>query len=217
MGRPARVSREEVLSAAREVFSERGYDAATLTAIASRVGISPAALLRHAPGKEALFAAAMSAGESDFPLPMDFLPEVDADEDPRRVLRRIAFAFLPFVEARLGESIARWMRSKVSLTLRLPFDPRVKPSPPQRALALLENYFRRASKAGRIKVRNPRVAALTFLGSLHAYVFLHRVVEIVDPPVPFDEYVESLLDIWSHGAIRSRVRTPARRAKRSPR
>ena len=46
MGRPARVTREQVLRAAREAFSESGYHGTTLAAIGARVGISPAALLR---------------------------------------------------------------------------------------------------------------------------------------------------------------------------
>jgi hypothetical protein len=52
-------------------------------------------------------------------------------------------------------------------------------------------------------VRDPRAAALAFLGSLNAYVFLHRVMRIADPPVPLRRYVDTLLEIWSRGAIRS--------------
>ena len=47
MGRPARVNRGQVLSAAREAFVERGYEGATLSDIAGRVGVSAAALLRN--------------------------------------------------------------------------------------------------------------------------------------------------------------------------
>ncbi len=61
MGRRAKVSREEILRGAREAFSERGFDGTTLAAIGAKVGLSPSALLRHAPTKEALFSAAMSA------------------------------------------------------------------------------------------------------------------------------------------------------------
>ena len=87
MGRPPRVSRDDVLRAAREAFGERGYEATTLAQIAARVGVSPAALLRHAPGKEALFAAALASGDAAEPFPMAFLADVEAAEDPLRVLR----------------------------------------------------------------------------------------------------------------------------------
>jgi len=209
MGRKPQVSREQVLRACREAFALGGYHGTTLASIASRLGITAAALLRHAPTKEDLFAVAMSSGESTDTLPIDFLSEVDVTQDPRKVLKRLANAFVPFVESKIGENIARWMHAKTAeeaRTIRLPFDPRTRPTPPQRGLALLENYLRKASGAGKIRVRNHRAAALAFLGSLHAYVFLHRVLRIVDPPVPLDVYVNTVLDIWSSGAIRNRKR-----------
>jgi AcrR family transcriptional regulator len=213
MGRRARVSREEVLRAAREAFAERGFDGTTLAAIGARVGLSPSALLRHAPTKEALFSAAMTSAGQDLP-PIEFLAATEAEKDPAGVLRRLAFAVVPFLESKLGENIVRWMRAKTgeaARTLRLPFDPRDRPSPPARALALLEEYFRRAARAGRLEVRDPRAAALAFLGSLNAYVFLHRVVRIADPPVPLPRYVDTLLDVWKKGAIRSRRRGEKRK------
>lgn len=211
MGRPARVSRDAVLRAARDAFAERGFDGTTLTDISSRVGLSPAAILRHAPTKEALFSAAMSSPADEAPR-LEFVAEAGGDADPADVLRQVAFAVVPFIEAKLGENIARWFRAKTAdeaRTIRLPFDPRKPPTPPARAFALLEAYFRRAARAGRLEVRDPRAAALAFLGSLNAYVFLHRVMRIADPPVPLPRYVDTLLDIWKRGAIR-----PVRRTRR---
>ncbi len=214
MGRRARVSREEVLRAAREAFAERGFDGTTLAAIGARVGLSPSALLRHAPTKEALFSAAMSAPAEELP-PIEFLARAEGREDPARLLRRLALAVVPFLEEKLGENIARWLRAKTAeeaRTIRLPFDPRERPTPPARALALVEDYFRRAGRAGRIRVRDPRAAALAFLGSLNAYVFFHRVMRIADPPVPLARYVDTLLDIWSRGAVSPAARRGRRRA-----
>jgi AcrR family transcriptional regulator len=52
-------SREAILRAARSQFAERGYDAATIRAIAAAAGVDPA-LVHHFYGtKEGLFAAAM--------------------------------------------------------------------------------------------------------------------------------------------------------------
>ena len=96
----------------------------------------------------------------------------------------------------------------------LPFDPRQSPNPPQRAVALVEDYFRRASHAGRMRVRDPRAAALAFVGSLHAYVFLHRVARVFDPPLPLDAYLGSLIDIWTAGAIRPAKSKPRKRTAR---
>src|SRR5258708_27510943 len=91
MGRRPRVSRGEILLAAREAFAQRGYEGTTLAAISSRVGLSPAALLRHSPTNEALFSAAMAAKESEQEsLFFAFLEGVPGDADPRKVLRRLA-------------------------------------------------------------------------------------------------------------------------------
>jgi AcrR family transcriptional regulator len=217
MGRRPLRSRQEVLAAARSVFSERGYEGATLAAIAQRVGLSPAALLRHAPTKEALFTAAMARADGDLPLPMDELARLPAGADPRRVLRRLGESFVPFIEERLAEVIAAWLRASSRGEMRpedgvparlLPFDPRQSPNPPQRAVALLEDYFRRSARAGRMRLRDPRAAALAFLGSLHSYVFLHRIARVFDPPLPLAAYLDTLIDVWTTGAIRLPRRSP---------
>ena len=42
---------------------------------------------------------------------------------------------------------------------------------------------------------------MAFMGNLNAYVFFHRVVPLVDPPLSLDRYIDNLLDIWSRGAL----------------
>ena len=112
MGRRPKVTREEVLAAARQVFAERGFEGTTLAAIAARLDVSPAALLRHAANKEALFAAAMNPAPGRDPGAVEFLAGVDGAEDPREVIRRIGEAIVPFLEEKIDEQISRWMRSK---------------------------------------------------------------------------------------------------------
>jgi AcrR family transcriptional regulator len=203
MGRRPRVTREEVLRAAREAFAERGYDGTTLAAIGSRIGVSAAALLRHAPTKEDLFRDAMAAGNAEEALPSDFLKDLPASEPPARALRRLATTLVPFIERKMGENIAHFLRARTedeARTVRLPFDPRQKSSPPARVIADLEGYFRRARAAGSLRLRDPRAGALSFVGALQSYVFLHRVLRLT-PPVPLPRYVQTLLDIWSRGAF----------------
>jgi AcrR family transcriptional regulator len=203
MGRRPKVTREDVLSAAREAFSERGFEGTTLAAIAARLDVSPAALLRHAANKEELFAAAMAAGQGEIRIPFAFLAETTGEEDPREILRRVGEVFVPFIERKVGETIANWMRTKseASRGIPLPFDVNARPTPPQRALALIEEYFRRATAAGRLYLPDPQAAGLAFLGSLHSYVMLHQLAKIMDPPLPLERYLDSLIEIWTHGAL----------------
>ena len=204
MGRPARVTREQVLTQARRAFAERGFDGTTLADIGARLHVSPAALLRHAPSKKALFAAAMEAEPAGEKLPTDFLASIPLSQEPARVLRRLALEFIPFIEQKMGENIARFLRARTeeeARTIRLPFDPRKKASPPVRAVRALEAYFRRARAAGRISLAHPRAGALAFLGSLQSYVFFHRVLRIA-PPIPLDTYLDTVMEIWRRGALR---------------
>jgi len=192
------------MQAARDAFAARGYDGTTLAAIAARLGVSPAALLRHAPSKAALFAAAMAeTPAAKEPFPMAFLAEADVAR-PREVLRHLARTAIPFIEAQMSESIACWMYAKNARenpTLRLPWNPRAPSSPPRRVFALLEGYLRRAARAGTLRVRDPQAAAMAFMGNLNAYAFFHLVIPLVDPPLPLDRYIDTLLDIWSRGAL----------------
>jgi len=203
------VTRAQVLKAAREAFAEGGFQGTTLADISRRVSLTPAALLRHAPTKVALFRAALAEeAVAEAPLPMSFLSTVDAAADPAMVLRRLARAVVPFIEAKLGQNIAQFMHEKsasgATYRLHLPFDPRSRQTPPRRAFAMVEDYLRRAGAAGRIRVPDARAAALLLLGSLHSYVFLRRVLRVPEPPVPLDRYVDTLTAIWSRGAIRQR-------------
>jgi AcrR family transcriptional regulator len=204
MGRTARVSRSDVLAAAREAFVERGFDGTRLSDIAARLGVSAAALLRHAPTKKDLFLACMGEAAPAEPLPLAFLDACDGSEDPARILRRAAETFVPFLESKLRQTLARWVYFKNVPgvgRMPLPFDPSARPTPPQRGLAHLEGYFRRAVRRGRLRLEDPRAAAMAFLGAVHAFVFLQHVMEILEEPMPLERYLDTVLDIWTRGAV----------------
>ncbi len=198
------MTREQVLSAARETFVERGYQGATLSAIGARLGVSAAALLRHAPTKRDLFLASMGADEAEM-TPLAFLEELDGSEDPRRVLRRVGETMIPFLESKIRQMVSRFVYLKTTIPgvgpVPLPFDLTQKPTPPQRNLKFLENYMRRASCRGRVRVPNARAAALAFLATIHSYVFLQTVIPALEEPMPLDEYLDTVLDVWTRGAI----------------
>jgi AcrR family transcriptional regulator len=213
MGRRPRVTSEQVYETARRMFGERGFHDVSLAQIGEKLGISAAAVLRHAATKEELMSKAMAPLYSDIRIPMEKLEEVNPKEDPRKVLRALAKEFVPFLEQRFSEQIALWVHARtardaqrIAGVIRNPFGPTTGPTPPQRGLKLLEEYFRRIAKAGHWKFQDPKAAALLFLGSLHSYVTLHKLLRIMDPPMPLDRYLDSLFGIWTHGAIRRRKR-----------
>jgi TetR/AcrR family transcriptional repressor of mexJK operon len=204
MGRTPLVTRDQVLSAARETFVERGYEGATLSAIGARLGVSAAALLRHAPTKRDLFLASMGEGEAEL-TPLAFLNDLDGSEDPRRVLRRVGEAMVPFLESKIRQMVSRFVYLKTTIPgvgpVPLPFDLSKKPTPPQQNLKFLEDYMRRALRRGRLRVGNPRAAALAFLATIHSYVFLQTVIPVLEEPMPLEEYLDTVLDVWTRGAL----------------
>src|SRR5437764_10061604 len=200
MGRPPRIRRDQILDTARRVFAAKGFAAATLADIAGELGVTPAALLRHVGSKDALFAEAMRSDAAiEIPAAVRDLVATPAEADPRAVLRRLAAAFIPFAEGIIAGSIVVAMHRNSRRTSRvLPFDE--SDSPPRRGFPIVADYFRRAAAAGRLRVRDPRAAALLFMGSLQGYVLFHQVLKM--PAVcSLPEYIDTLIDLWCEGAI----------------
>ena len=75
-------TRAAILEAARALFSEQGYERATVREIAARADIDPAMVIRYFGGKDALFAEA-----ADFDLALPALDAVEPDERGRALVR----------------------------------------------------------------------------------------------------------------------------------
>ncbi len=201
MGRTARVTREQVLTAAREEFVTRGFEGATLSAIGAKLGISPAAVLRHAPTKRELFAASMRPSAVDME-PLAFLEKLDGSEDPREVLRRVGETMVPFLESRIREVVALWVYFKQvpgvgrfrCPSIRKP-DPR-RPSETPLPRKLFPPRRRRPAAPG-----GPTAAAFAFLATVHSFVFLQHVVQALEKPMALDDYLDTVLDVWTWGVI----------------
>ena len=82
MGRPPRITRDQLLEAARNGFGAHGFAATTLADIAAQLDVTPAAILRHFESKEALFRAAMSPRAIVLPPFVDALASTPGNADP---------------------------------------------------------------------------------------------------------------------------------------
>jgi AcrR family transcriptional regulator len=79
-------TREAILAAAREAFAERGYDRASIRAIATRAGVDPALVHHYFGTKDQLFLATVNAPID----PGEMLPRVllgDREQLPERLVR----------------------------------------------------------------------------------------------------------------------------------
>jgi AcrR family transcriptional regulator len=102
-------TREAILTAAREAFAERGFDAASIRAIATAAGVDPALVHHYFGTKEELFRATVS-----IPLdPAELLPGVLAggrDEVGARLVR----TFITVWDSPVGGAAVALLRSAVS-------------------------------------------------------------------------------------------------------
>src|SRR5262249_43550482 len=79
-------TREAILAAAREVFAERGYDRASIRAIATSAGVDPALVHHYFGTKDELFLATVQAPMDPSAIIIKAL-EGGPDELPERLLR----------------------------------------------------------------------------------------------------------------------------------
>lgn len=100
------------MQAAAEVFCERGYSAASMQAIAAKVGISAPALYRHYPSKYEMFAAALLSVSqrlvdcTDF---VDAVPDSEMAAEPAAALTRVVHALIDVTLAnRRTGALYRW-------------------------------------------------------------------------------------------------------------
>ncbi|MGC4864321.1 TetR family transcriptional regulator [Micromonospora sp. DT53] len=106
-GKPG--TREAILDAARTAFAERGFDAASIRAIAGTAEVDPALVHHYFGSKDQLFLAAMN-----FPFdPGQLVPKVLAG-DRDAVGERMVRAFLGIWDSPVGSAAQALLRSAVT-------------------------------------------------------------------------------------------------------
>ncbi len=167
-------TRQRYLLTALELFSQRGFEAVSLSQIAEAVGVTKPALYKHFKSKQDLFDAIIQMSDEGFAARMRDLHE-DFDQHPER--RR---DYLQFTEKELEEHL-------VQLFLHTAFDPlprqfrqlmsveqfhmpEIARRYNQRYLQCqfdeYEQIFRTLMEAGRLKEAEPRVLAVTFVSAI---------------------------------------------------
>lgn len=203
MGRPPRISRDQLLEAARSVFSQKGYDATTLDEIARAIGVTPAAVLRHVRSKQDLFIEAMATSRHELAGAILALDSVPGEAPPELVLRKLATEMIPFLKKRVDELVVLALHVRTRDLNNDPVQglPHGPESPPALALASLERYFKRAKKSGTVNVADPKATALLFLGAIQSYVFFQHLIKVQVPPYPPTKFIDALMELWRNGAF----------------
>jgi AcrR family transcriptional regulator len=185
MSRPQSITDDEILAAARAVFLEKGITA-TVDEVATRCHVGEATIFRRFPTKQALFLAAMDTTVE--PPWLASLKARSGSEDLRAMLIDLATEMvahgrkmIPLIVMKMSNP-AMWQGGRVPSRM-LP-----------RVVQALTELFAIEIDAGRIKAKNPQVAARIWVSSVQQYVMFETLTRTVDP-LPVDVFVEGLVDL----------------------
>ena len=102
-------TRQSILEAAREVFAEKGYDQASIRAIAAQAGVDPALVHHYFGTKEKLFLACMNAPIN----PAELVPRA-LEGPPEEAGVRLVRLMLSVWDSPAGVAAVAMMRSAMS-------------------------------------------------------------------------------------------------------
>jgi TetR/AcrR family transcriptional regulator len=187
--------RAQILDAAFEEFSEKGFKGATIKSIARAAGLqSPALIYWYFPDKEALFREVLGAKVPVVRAVAE--PDGLMDLPPEEMLPRLGRAYFAFerIDVRtlklvIGEAVRR---PEVAETF-------VR-SGPARVLDFLKVYMERQIELGRLRPHDARSSARAFIGmlipQLAGKLFFPTLVE---DGLSGEEHLETAVDIFLRG------------------
>ena len=184
MGRPAAISNDEILAAARVVFLAKGISA-TVGDVAARCHVGEATIFRRYPTKHALFLASLDTGQS---FEWARWIEDSSEADGRTLLRRVAGEMLA-----MGRRIAPLVMLKMS-------NPNVgeRRGPPAsmfRAFDALTKFFEQQIGMGRVRAQHARAATRIFFGSIHSFVMLEAFSPRDAGGMTDAEFLDDIVDV----------------------
>jgi AcrR family transcriptional regulator len=169
MARPPKITTEEIITVARQVFLEQGAGASTLL-IAERAGISEAAIFKRFGTKQALFLASM--GISDNHSWINVLSQGTPTPAIRTDLIEICSQILEFYQEVMPRVMMMMNQGKTS------FPPPMLEPPPIRDTQLLAGYLDRAIKEGYIKSCSAITVAHAIIGGINSYVIMQNMSKL---------------------------------------
>ena len=173
MPRPPKITNEEILAAARQVFLEQGEGGSTLE-IAEKAGISEASIFKRFVTKQALFLAAI--GISETPQYVKLLSSQTPTAEIRSELTEICTQMVEFYQ-KVMPRVMMMIQTKSSLPPLVP--------PPLRDSHLLAGYLDRAISSGSIEPCDSATVAHAIVGAIHSYVMTQTISSKIPFPIPF--------------------------------
>lgn len=188
-----RARRQQILRAAIELLAEGGYGAASLSAIATRIGASKGVISYHFDGKDELLAQVVSTVLGEAGAFMG--PQVEAAIGAREKLRAYVRANLAYLSTHRRE-----IRALTAVLSGLP--PAPDGSPPYTAagsdaVTALAALLEGGQATGELRSFNTVVVARSLRAAIDAVTELLRV----EPGLDVEGYAEDLLDLFETAVL----------------
>lgn len=190
--------RNQIIDAALQVFSRKGFQATTNRDIADAAGInSPGLIYHYFDNQEDLFLAVLQERTPFLRLAMDGMTDL-LEQPPRVVLTHIASTFLEGVSDPTTTAMLRLIMGEA---LR---QPRVAEMVYQggtvHLLKFLYGYLEQLMEHNQLRQMDPGAAARLFMGPLFLYMFTTVILELDDPRAPSQEtLVETTVETFLRG------------------
>lgn len=155
--------RQAILDVARTVFQELGFESASMTEIAARVGGSKATLYRYFTSKEELFVDVMRQFAEN--LMVNIFDELDATADPRTNLQTFGERFL---DANCQPELVRAYRNAIAESGKSSVGRLFYDRGPRLGLELLAIHLQRCMELGKLRRSDSLIAAQHLLALLKA-------------------------------------------------
>ncbi len=176
--------RASILDKADEVFLEEGFQAASMSAIAARVGGSKGTLYNYFASKEDLFLACVTRQCEDLRTQMSSLAAEKGSV--RETLTRVGQRYVEVVSS---DNVVRRFRMIVAEAERAPELARAFfETGPAQGRTLLAEYIERATQAGELAADDPVRAADHFLGLCYNRLSKARLCGV--EPAPSQKMIE---------------------------
>jgi AcrR family transcriptional regulator len=187
----------QIIRAAKDIFLEHGFGAASMDAIVQAAGVSKATVYAHFSSKEELFAGVVET-ECLSRFTEFTIGEADP-RDPAKVLRGLAYKFLDLVLSPEALAVHRIILAE---TGRFPELGRIFwKVGPERVIGEVSRYLARVDAAGALSVPEPRLAAEQFLSLLKVELHLRRLLSIAPEPgeVTPERVVNAAVELFLRG------------------
>lgn len=192
--------REAFLEAARAVFLDKGYAAASIDDVVRQVGGSKASVYQYFGSKEGLFGEMVEMQCSAMLADVAFPERVDGDIERTLVelAQRAIRLFLKPERVRLHRAMIAAAEQFPELALRM------YESGPQRGIATLATFFSRQHEAGVLHCPDAELAAIHFMNIVRSFPVFRVLLGL--PPMPkgrdLDDFIRDAVRTFLRGCAR---------------